>query len=555
MAWLSIAGATLVGAGLRLFRLDQQVLTGDELHGLNGALARTTAEIVREWTYFGADYCIPLTALTRIAMDAGLVVDEALLRAPVLLAGIATVCVLPALWMRSVGGRSAALMAWLLALSPLLVLYGRIARSYAPAVLLAWAAVAAFELAWRAHSRAAAVAYATCAALAVYFHLGTAPLVLAPLVWAAGTLVSDSRRPGGGGRSEWLRLAGLSLVTLFAIAVPLWPARESLLALPGLEKSGQVPGFATWLDVVRLQTGTALTALSLCVVAAAARGLVLLLRRDAALAALLVVVMGVQAAAILVARPYLLESLVVVNRYVLFLLPGWLLLAAHGLATMPDSGPAWLRRHLRRHGWVVGAAAVALLFVAGPLTAPGFRSSVFAHSNPSVIFVRPPDAVSPGLVPSFYRDLGAGDASILEYPGANVATHAFDAYQRLHGRPVVLGSANPLHDDDRLALRTLWSARPDAFRASGARYVVVHLDLQREEGAVVTSEFLHRKRVEELGPLWSALRAAGASMARRLQAEWGDPIYSDAQIRVWDTQGTGSSRPGSPGLSSEAPGG
>lgn len=542
-AWISIAAAGLFGASLRLFRLDQQVLTGDELHGLNGALARTPSEILSHWTYFGADYSVPLTLITRLALELGITVDETVLRLPILIAGIVTVCLLPVLWARHVGGRSAGLFAWLLAISPLLVLYGRIARSYAPALLLAWLAIVAFERAWRGRSRVASVAYPVCAALAVYLHLGTAPIVFTPTAWAAAGLLLRAR--GGGPEPTagvWARLAWLSLGALAGLMVLLAPAATSLMELPGLQESGDLPGFAAWVDVVKLQAGTPYLAVALIVAVAAVRGFVLLARRDAELALLLVSLCGVHLLALAVMRPYLLESAVVVNRYIMFLLPGGLLLAAHGMAVLPHAASAWVVP-----AWRPGALAAVLLFALGPLPQAGFRKAVFAHSNPSVLFVRAPDTVPTNLVPAFYRELPRGDEGLLEYPAANIATHAFDAYQRLHGRPLVLGSINRLHADERLALRTLSPASPEAFRRSRARYVIVHLDLQQEEGAVVTHEFLHRRRLEEHGTSWSVLRAAGVQMAKRLEEEWGEPIYEDAQVRVWDTQAIGNHSERSPG--------
>jgi hypothetical protein len=53
--------------------------------------------------------------------------------------------------------------------------------------------------------------------------------------------------------------------------------------------------------------------------------------------------------------------------------------------------------------------------------------------------------------------------------------------------------------------------------------------------------------------MWSILRKAGYRMAQRLENEWGDPIYRDAQIRVWDTQAVGTGRPRYPGASIEGP--
>ena len=90
------------------------------------------------------------------------------------------------------------------------MLYSRIARSYVPAALWVWLAVVAFERAWRQRSLAAAAAYVSFGAAAVYFHLGTAPLVAAPLVWAAVQVALDLRAGRARGRADLQRLGMLA---------------------------------------------------------------------------------------------------------------------------------------------------------------------------------------------------------------------------------------------------------------------------------------------------------------------------------------------------------
>ena len=67
--WIGLLPALAVGAALRLARLGPQILTGDEMHAINAAKQWTVGEIVTQWTYLGADYCVPLTAFFYFKYD------------------------------------------------------------------------------------------------------------------------------------------------------------------------------------------------------------------------------------------------------------------------------------------------------------------------------------------------------------------------------------------------------------------------------------------------------------------------------------------------------
>ncbi len=194
--------AVIAGIALRLFHLAGQVLGGDELHAVRAALAQPLGALLA--TYQLADSCIPLTALDRLLLDHGIALDEWILRLPVLACGLAALVLLPALACRRLPPPALPLFAGLVAISPLLVLYSRIARSYMPATLLAFAAVMAFDAWWRPsrdtsygdsprRRTGAAAAYVVLAALAVWFHLGAAPIVAAPLLYALIDLALSRR--------------------------------------------------------------------------------------------------------------------------------------------------------------------------------------------------------------------------------------------------------------------------------------------------------------------------------------------------------------------------
>jgi predicted membrane-bound mannosyltransferase len=133
----------VVGAALRLWNLRGQILGGDETHAIRAALNFTLPKILV--TYQVTDNCIPLTALYKLFLLAGMPLTETLLRLPVLLCGLAALLALPAAFAGRLDRGTVLVYRWLLAISPALVLYSRIARSYMPMVLLSFGAVMAFE--------------------------------------------------------------------------------------------------------------------------------------------------------------------------------------------------------------------------------------------------------------------------------------------------------------------------------------------------------------------------------------------------------------------------
>ncbi len=524
----------LLGLLLRTYRLPPQVLSGDEVHSLGGALERPIPEILSTWTHDGgADYCVPLTALLRLWLELGIPVDETWLRAPVWLAGVATGLLLP-LWLAPrVGRPTAAVWAWLLAVSPMLVLYGRIARSYAPLVLLTLAAVLAFERWWRTREGWAAGAYVGCAALAVWFHLGAATLVAAPFVYAAGSLAWAGRRQSA---RDWLRLAGVGAAAAAVTALLLWPARESLRALSSIQGRGHLPEAATWLEVLQLEVGIANAPVAGLLAAFALAGLVVLARRRPRLTACLVVVAVTHGVGLAVLAPNYLQDAVVASRYLLPILPiGLLGLAAaivaatEWIASRAGTGDAATRE---RTALAVGVAVSVLLLVAGPLARPEFRRGSFVHARSFLHFTRAGVQMAEAQVPAFYRAVPA-PGGLIEFPWFNLASQAFAAYQRHHDRPVRVSVARP-EVFEGASLRTVLQPEPERWRTSGARYLVLHRDVQREEGRLRGTGPGHERLLSRVPQFWQTLRREARRMERTLQTEWGPPVYSDDDIAVWD---------------------
>ncbi|HEX6902442.1 MAG TPA: hypothetical protein VF789_22170 [Thermoanaerobaculia bacterium] len=515
MTLFAVALPLLIGAVLRLWNLPAQILGGDEVHALRAAVSLPLAKILV--TYHPADNCIPLTALYKLFMLAGLPMTEMTFRLPVLLCGFAALLALPAAFAERLDRRTVLVYRWLVAISPALVLYSRIARSYMPMVLLSFGAVMAFEAWWRTRSWRTGAAYVLLGALAVWFHLGAGPIVAAPFVFAAGELLARRADPGRGLRD--LVVLGLSLAAAFALF--LVPSRHSLLALIAKKSKEQA---IPWSDVVpdlfRLQAGTRHAWLAALFWLAALAGLALLMRRDRRLALFTVTVAAGHVFGLLILSPMGLDNATIFGRYLLPILPFTLLWVASAFG-----GPGIMK--------TLGAGLLVLLLaVGGPFASPLSWRTSFLHHSGLVGFYKPFQPLPDEAVPGFYRRLRG--ETVVEHPWINRwdTNDSFHLYQGAHGGRVKVSSPQRILFRPPLALRNAVKPEPAALCRSGARYVIVHMNLAREENRIPGG------RLSEFPELRRTLRQSALILAGRLRRQWGEPFHADRWIQVWDLQQT-----------------
>jgi hypothetical protein len=179
--WTGISFLFLVGVGLRLWGWFSQMLLDDEWHALNFVFNRSLGQVALQQG-LGAN-SIPVNLYTWIVLHStGW--SEPMLRLPSLLAGIAALIVVPVMVRRVWGDAVALVTAALLAISPVVIFYSRIARPYAPVMLLGSASVL-FTLVWlKEGKRRDIVLSSVCGSFAIYYHLYAAIPVFAPLAVA-----------------------------------------------------------------------------------------------------------------------------------------------------------------------------------------------------------------------------------------------------------------------------------------------------------------------------------------------------------------------------------
>ena len=563
-ALLVLAAAFLLGAVLRLWNLGPQVMSDDELHAVRAALAHPLSKILV--TYQRTDNTIPLTALYRVFLDLGVKLSEWTVRLPIVISGLLLLAAAPLWAARRLGWGTATVFAFLLAISPGLVFYSRIARSYAPIVLFGFGALAAFETWWRRpEDWRPGAAYVVFAALAAWFHLGAAPFVVSPFLFAAGDALV--RRD----RGRFLRLAALGVATVLAFLAFLVPAWDTLTVLVK-EKKGDLR--LTWTivkDLLLLMSGSRFAWVAVLVGIAAAAGLARLFKTDRRLALFsLTAVLG-HVAGLLYLAPVGHDHPLISFRYILVVMPWVLLWVAAGLGPHPPApspappltpspgegetdgvsdgrgrpspGEGVLGRGGRGDGGegrrpLTPAIALVLLILlvwAGPFLDPPLWRTSFAHHNDYMTFMWPRPGVGPRQVPDFYRTLadsaepGAVSDAILEYPWMAVwkVNRAFYLYEEIHGRQVVVAPARALLADERLAFRNMVPGTPEGFLASRARWLVVHRNLTQEEMKIPPAIQLDAR-------FRGLFRTFGRRMIVQLTQAWGPADYNDRRIAVWD---------------------
>jgi hypothetical protein len=357
-----IVAALAVGAYLRLQQIAAQVLIDDEWHAVHQFIARAPGDMFFDFGY--ADYSIPLGILDWYqAQWWG--VSELTLRWPMLACGLAALVVLPMYVLPRLGRPTAAVFALLLATSPLLVIFSRMARPYAITLLLGWIAHGAYQRYHHAERGrvGAGMTFAVAAALATWLHPVVGPFVVAPLLWGLAALRRTPRADRRVAFVRWLALAAATgaLIGVFVLP-PLLSHPMSLAAKGGLD----LPDAQTLAGVWYAWLGTPSTAVVVACLALAVCGAPVIWRampvvRTGTLGVVLTL------ALVMATGPMWSHLPVTVSRYLLPFVPLLLLAVAAGtvrIAARVGTPPTVARRAF---ALLALAFPIVLLLVQSPL--------------------------------------------------------------------------------------------------------------------------------------------------------------------------------------------
>ncbi|TAG49713.1 MAG: hypothetical protein EAZ30_02450 [Betaproteobacteria bacterium] len=329
--WVILTLCFCLGAYLRLHNVGSQVLVGDEWHLVHRLTYYPLSESMRTFGY--ADFGIPLAVLfTPIMNWVGL--SETTLRVPMLLAGIASVVIIPVVFRPRFDDRVLAILSLLIAVSPFLISYARIARTYALTALGVYVAFWCLQRATEAVTRGEklrwrpAVSYAVLAALIVWTHPIVGPVMVTPFAF----LLWRSIRGVGPKLWQVIALGALTAILMAVLLLP--PLLNDMKALSAKSAIDSIE-WQTLVGAAHLWFGTdsgLIVVVALCMMAL---GLPIVWARSD-IARWVLAGSALTVAALLLARPWWINMPLAFARYLLPLLPVLLLAVAVGLVWCCD---------------------------------------------------------------------------------------------------------------------------------------------------------------------------------------------------------------------------
>lgn len=526
--YLLTFAAIIAGVILRLYQISDQIIADDEWHAVYAASHRGYAYIL---THFGdADYCIPLTFFYKLVLQTvGL--SELVMRAPVLLAGIASLFVFPLLMRDWVGTRVACIFAWLLAISPLHIYFCRYARPYAISLFWVFMAWAAFYKWWIEKKDPWKVIYAVCAVAAGYFHLMFLPTALAPLLYGFADLIAEHAKGEKTDFARFLRLPRWVEVMFFLLlGLPLLTSARSLLSKVGRDRMD----WDSITGAVELIIGSGNGWLVCVVLVGVLVGAYALFRQHRTIFRYLMVVGGIQLVAILVSRPNDVRMPIVVARYCFALLPIVLLCSAKGISVAED----FIRSRWTRYPCgVLSSAFVVMLLLLGPLRSIYYypnawtNHALFQYSygfNPHVRY----DLLRPAIMPRFYdtlRQSPPGRLLIIEAPWRyEWPNNSYPFYQAYHRQRMKVG----------FVLESGGVSEPGELRLGepGNDFInCIHVGDERRLVELGVDYVVFHKNLRSQLPKWSgsAVFIDPSLWIERYRQHYGSPIFEDSEVVVF----------------------
>jgi hypothetical protein len=505
--------AVLYGSFLRLEVLPGLLLFGDEFHAM--ALTRGGyAEILTSFDYNGSGIALPL--FQRFFYDLFGPADWAY-RLPAILGGIAGLVAMYPVSKRLVGRNAAALATLALAFNSLHIFYSHFSRSYSLACLGCLLLVALLRRAVdeRPPPLRVYTLIAVTAALIPYVHLSALGIVVAAGLGAMALLVRRGRS-----RPRLLRLmASFATAAVLCLALYL-PAWEPFWAFYSMMVGAENPFSFGVIDVGRLMFGSPVAAwVALLAVPLAS---VWLVGSGSDSAWLLVPAALLPILLLLIQSPF--GSQIAYAHYLLTSIPFMLMILAWAITAFAErvhSDP----QAATRLAIAFGSGMIVLAHLAGPLGLEHTSDGPFANGYISQQAKPEWDAPSPAT-PDFYARLAAepADVRIIEAPAlVNLRALLYRNYYLQHRKEVLLGffvrrldvtgPYVPLFD-------------PALIRASGADYLLFHLDIEQEV----------RAYFETVEPgKQGALRVKVPTLKQlvRLKDILGEPFYEGDDLLVW----------------------
>lgn len=560
--------ATGIGVFVRLYLLPQQILLDDEWHALNYVLDKSFLELS---TRFGLGANSSFQNMYSYLLLHTVGWSELLLRLPSVVCGLLSLFLFPHLVSRLWGPACANVFLWLLAISPCLTFYSRLTRPFSVVAFFGFLSFLSATL-WIRGQRRYRWVYALAAVAAMYAHLYSTIVVLAPMLslgalYVYGRIFSNRYPLPASFQLPPFREAfftGALIVTLSALFVA-----PPVLANPwilGVVNNTQRATAQTYWGLLSLWSGTASSPLMIVFALLAAFGLRLFLRNWlfaglSAVTAIFLVLLNMMFSTQEGAQIPLQWA-----RYGISLFPVFLLLVAVAGVRVYEWVAA--RTPARFPALAIPVLILASLLFTSPLpklygSMNNFTSHAAIqesyedknwHASP-IRAIAPLFQVQVSDIPRYYFDIAKSTEpkGLIEGP-MMIGDHynLLHYYQVFHGKPVRAGyfqqnqiaslptndnvfgntpidyvmSRVPPEDRNRMHFRNMVAL--DDIAHLRAHYtgwhIVVHLMANME--GIAPKMTLEQKTADPLAQHYAA----------KMEEHFGQPIYKDPLIAVWEVK-------------------
>lgn len=558
-----LLAALSIGTFLRLYLLRDQILLDDEWHALNfAAINHSLSELLTHFTLNLAT-SIPLNVYAYLLLKtAGW--NETLLRLPSIVAGLSSLVLFPILARNILNRRATLIFAILLAISPFLIFYSRMARPYSATTLLGFTSICAAYL-WVAKGKSRyGVLYVSSGILAICFHLFAAIGVIMPLAVVFFAALYDKRRKGKS-HDTYPSFGAMTIAGVLVAGVAAWfgisgltsPEASTIVAKDRMT-TASLAGFAS------LLSGTSNPACILLFVVFLGIGLFAIYKAKPLLGNIVAATALCYFVALILFQPASVRAAIVVSRYLILLFPLGFLAVAAGIdavleyvASRTPPGRTAFSQLALNAGWVVFVAA---LFVSGPLPRLYAKPNNFTNHSAFQESYKPLNwdqsytseiakeffSIERKRIPAFYSQLAKEPPlSIIEFPMSFVnQSNLYYYYQHFHRQRVLAGylaridvfKSPPLPwmdwalslvslvpEPKRFSFRNMVDLDDaNAIKSSGAKYLILHNTLFYEEWTP-HGNYPRQDPPAAIGPL-----------AEHFSRTFGSPVFSDKDTVVFE---------------------
>lgn len=545
---LLILSAVLLGTGLRLFQIGNQILGSDEWHAINIAGNKTFGYIL---THFQAsDNSIPMTVFYKFMLSTfGL--NELIIRSLQLFSGIVCLFIFPLLIQKILSREIAVYYAFLHAISPFFIFYSRFSRPYIIVLLLSFISITCFYLWLKDKKISYILIYLFTAILAPYFLLISFPTVIFPIFFAFLLVFFQKHNDRFFEIQAKIRSKSLCIVALcLAIGYSAWifPALKTSTQFIKKTAQGSIK-LETLKGFVILLTGTPNILLMFLFILCALYGMYFLSKKNKLLFFYFSPLIFVQILSIIILRPLSIEFSEVFARYMISIFPVFLLMVSVGLKKLNTAFINCLPIKKRTMLFLIPSVFILLLFIKGPLTyIYKLPNNFMNHPDYQGDYRRKQMDILYSKIPDFYLELNKTKTvnSIIEMPYLmNWKGISYHLYQKIHKKRILIGYSNyfslvktRFKRHKKIRLNNFVSIHdPQEISNSQASYLIIHKDVLKEM-IYVEGKFSGYNRDEKLlkrlKANYSQLAVKFAEdISKLMEKKFGAPYYQDNWITVF----------------------